>query len=132
MPRPADPPAKGEDTGDPPAGGDKLKTLDLLKISVAGTFAEAPLRDVLVVIEPGGKIALGPEYGGRVKVEGLTLEEAEAAIQKHLCQFLKSPTVTVTRYIPVPGERLERRVEALEKEVNDLRAEVEALRKKKP
>ena len=66
----ADPPAKGKGAGEPPAGGDKLRVLDLLKISTAGTFAEAPLRDVLVVVEPGGKVALGPEYGGRVRSRG--------------------------------------------------------------
>jgi protein involved in polysaccharide export with SLBB domain len=46
-------------------------------------------------VEPIGTIPLGPEFG-RVLVKGLTLAEAEKAIQKKLAEVLKHPEVQVT------------------------------------
>jgi uncharacterized protein YceH (UPF0502 family) len=69
---------------------------------------------------------------GRVDVKGLTLEEAEAAINKHLAPFLRNPAASVTRPVPeAPNRELERRVGQLEKEVRQLRSLVEELRKKR-
>lgn len=55
-----------------------IKPLHLLHVSALG----APLTGDFL-IEPSGKINLGPNYG-RVAVGGLTLEEAQQAIEKHL------------------------------------------------
>src|SRR5262249_13173540 len=51
-------------------------------IKLLGVDPENPLAGEFL-IEPSGKINLGPAYG-RVAVGGLTLEEAQNAIEKHL------------------------------------------------
>jgi hypothetical protein len=84
-------------------------------------------------VEKSGKVSLGPNYG-RVELKGLTLEEAEDAIRKHLRAF-KNLGVAVTRPAPPPGGEgtyrdLEGRVQQLEKDVRALRVIVEELRKK--
>jgi beta-lactamase regulating signal transducer with metallopeptidase domain len=47
------------------------------------------------LVDPDGKIDLGPEFG-KVMVEGLTLEEARHALQKKLDVSLINPNVSVT------------------------------------
>jgi beta-lactamase regulating signal transducer with metallopeptidase domain/HEAT repeat protein/protein involved in polysaccharide export with SLBB domain len=72
-----------------------LRPLQLLMIRVAGADAAHPLRGEYV-IEPGGKINLGPAYR-RVALGGLTLEEAQLAIEKHLNALgFQAPKVSVT------------------------------------
>jgi len=72
-----------------------LRPLQLLKIRVAGADAAHPLWGDYV-IEPGGKINLGPAYR-RIAVGGLTLEEAQQAIEKHLRALgFQAPTASVT------------------------------------
>ena len=71
-----------------------LRTLDLLSIQVQGTLPDAPIAGVYSV-EPGGLVKLGARYGS-VQVGGLTVEQAEAAITKHLRAYLKEPVVSVT------------------------------------
>ena len=71
-----------------------LRTLDLLSIQVQGTLPDAPIAGVYSV-EPGGLVKLGARYGS-VKVAGLTVEEAEEAVNKHLLAYLKEPVVSVT------------------------------------
>jgi hypothetical protein len=83
-------------------------------------------------VEASGKIPLGYSYG-RVQVKGMTLEEAERAVREHLAAFIKNPQVSLTQYDPLilgGDSELERRVQHLEKEVRQLRAAVEGLRKK--
>ncbi len=46
------------------------------------------------VVEPGGMLNLGPAYG-KVKVGGLSLEEAQDAVLKQLRKMLKDPKVSV-------------------------------------
>ena len=53
------------------------------------------LIDGNYTVEPGGTVPLGPAYG-RVNIKGLTLEEAEAAVAKHLRETLQQPNVSVT------------------------------------
>ncbi|HEX6512111.1 MAG TPA: polysaccharide biosynthesis/export family protein, partial [Chloroflexota bacterium] len=108
---------------------DRLRPGDLLDIRVPKTYAlpDASIKGVFQV-EASGKVALGPGYGRR-EVKGLTLEEAEEVIQKHLSRVLKDPVVSVTRPVPAHSE-LERRIQQLEMEVRTLRALVEELRKK--
>ena len=68
---------------------------------------------------------------GPIVVKGLTLEGAEAAINKHLASYLRSPAASVTRPVPEAGNReLERRVRELEKDVRELRSLVDELRKR--
>jgi HEAT repeat protein/protein involved in polysaccharide export with SLBB domain len=59
-----------------------IRPLHLLKIRVLGGDPTQQLGEDYLV-EPGGKVSLGPAYG-RVVVAGLTLEEAQMAIENHL------------------------------------------------
>jgi protein involved in polysaccharide export with SLBB domain len=51
--------------------------------------------DGTYTVEPGGTLPLGLGFG-RIAVAGMTLEEAEAALTRHLAKELKSPEVSVT------------------------------------
>jgi polysaccharide biosynthesis/export protein len=72
----------------------RLRTLDVLTLQVQGTPPDAPLQGT-VAIEPGGFIRLGPSYGS-LRIAGMTVEEAQNAIQKHLLAFLKATVVSAT------------------------------------
>jgi protein involved in polysaccharide export with SLBB domain len=73
-----------------------------------------------VTVEAGGTVPLGPRWG-RVKVAGLTPEEAEQAIVKHLKgRGLAEPLVLVT-FATDRGATLEERVRRLEQELSELR-----------
>jgi beta-lactamase regulating signal transducer with metallopeptidase domain/protein involved in polysaccharide export with SLBB domain len=63
-------------------------------IKVDGLPADAPIADEYVV-EPSGTVPLGPSYG-RVRIEGMTIAEAEAALKKHLEAFVRRAYVQVT------------------------------------
>jgi hypothetical protein len=104
-----------------------------LNIRAINTLPQEPI-DGVYRVEATGKVALGPSYG-RVDLKDLTLEEAEAAIRKHMDRQLKNFAVLVTRAFPEAGGEgtsrdLEGRVRQLEKEVRALRATVEELQKK--
>ena len=71
-----------------------LRTLDALSIDVQGTLPDAPISGVYT-IEPGGLIQLGGRYGA-VRVAGKTIDEAQAAIEKHLRVSLTDPFVSVS------------------------------------
>ncbi len=71
-----------------------IKLGDLLFIDASGTVPDQPIQGVMLV-EPTRTVALGPMYG-RVKVEGLTLEAAQRAIEKKLHEDLAQPEVSVT------------------------------------
>jgi polysaccharide export outer membrane protein len=70
-----------------------LHTLDALYIQVQGTLPDAPIAGVYP-IDLGGFIKFGPQYGS-VKVSGLTVEQAEEAITRHLRTALRGPIVSV-------------------------------------
>jgi RNA polymerase sigma factor (sigma-70 family) len=110
---------------------DRIKAGDQLTIQAANALPGDPLGGRFQV-EASGKVPLGIAYG-RVKIDGLTLEEAEAAIRKHLqaAVGLKKPLVSVTRYIPPDDRALELRVRHLEDDVFKLQQAVEELRKQK-
>lgn len=59
-----------------------IEALDALMIRVAGTPMEAPIDGVFLV-SPDGTVNLGFDYG-TIHVDGLTVEEAEAAISARL------------------------------------------------
>ncbi len=74
----------------------KIGIFDFLQVSANGTLLDQPINNYFWV-EPTGTVALGPVYG-RVEVKGLTLEEAQAAIETKLKQILTQPTVQVTLF----------------------------------
>ncbi len=77
-----------------PTSPHRITSADLLDIQVLGTLADHPIRGTHL-LEPSGLVAFGPAYG-RVRLNGLTLEEAEAAIRTHLLMVLREPVVSVT------------------------------------
>jgi beta-lactamase regulating signal transducer with metallopeptidase domain/protein involved in polysaccharide export with SLBB domain len=79
-------------------GSDRIAPGQTIRISAIGVLPDAPIWDNFVV-EPSGTVALGPQYG-RVKVAGLTFEEAEQAIKKHLAQKVGEVEVQVTLAAP--------------------------------
>ena len=80
--------------GKPPQAPYRISPGDPLTIRVLGTMLDQPI-DGEFVVEPRGTVALGPAYG-RATVAGLTLEQAEGAIQKKLQEVLNKPDVSVT------------------------------------
>lgn len=72
----------------------RLKTFDAVSLQVMGTLAEDPIEGVFR-IEPGGILKLGQTYGN-VKATGMTAEELEQEIDRHLRQYLKEPKVMVS------------------------------------
>ena len=83
----------------------KIQPGDILQIHVIGTPPDLSIAG-LFRVEASGNVPLGPAYG-RVKISGLTFEQAEAAITKHLGKILDAPLVQVTEpinYTPSPDE----------------------------
>ncbi len=72
----------------------KIKPGDAIQVSVSGTPPENPISGYFVV-ETNGKVPLGAGYG-RVPVAGMTFEEAEVAINKHLMERGGSTATQVT------------------------------------
>ncbi len=72
----------------------KIEPFDGLLIRVLGALPDQPIADAFAV-DPEGKVDLGPSYG-RVKVVNMTVDEAQAAIRKHLAQVLAEPEVSVS------------------------------------
>jgi hypothetical protein len=98
---------------------------DHIYVRAANVFEGAPIDGPYKIVEDG--IDLGPQYGGRVKVAGLTLPEAHKAIEKQLQKYAKVAAVeSVSRFTPVPTP--EERIQQLEKEVKTLREEMAKLR----
>jgi polysaccharide export outer membrane protein len=74
-----------------------IESQDLLQITVMNTLLDQPINGPYRV-DAEGTVNLGPAYG-KVKVGGLTSEEATAAIDKHLrdpAGPLRGPEVSVT------------------------------------
>ncbi|MCR4415711.1 MAG: polysaccharide biosynthesis/export family protein [Thermoguttaceae bacterium] len=70
-----------------------IETADLLQIDIQGTPADQPISGAYPVDEEG-RIQLGPSYGA-IRVAGLTVDEAQRAIELHLRQILRLPEVAV-------------------------------------
>jgi tetratricopeptide (TPR) repeat protein len=68
---------------------------DVLFVSAIAGGAGGPVIDNDFVVEPSGSVALGPQFG-RVKIGGLSLEDAEKAVAAHLKQTLREPVVQIT------------------------------------
>lgn len=86
--------ATGWQWGSVPKAPYRIRPHHLLYIHVHGVFPDAPIGGTYVV-EPNGKVPLGVRYG-RVQLEGLTLEEAEHAVEKHLSDSFVQPVASVT------------------------------------
>jgi len=71
-----------------------LRTLDVLGIRVPGALSDAPI-DGGYPIGLGGMVNLGVPYGS-VRVAGLTVEQAEQAVETHLRSYLKEPGVSAS------------------------------------
>ncbi len=87
----------------------RASIFDVLQIQVVGTLLEQPIDD-FYLIESEGTVNLGPAYG-KVRLAGMTVEEAKDAITKHLSQLLRQPEVSVqlarsAGTQPVTGEYL--------------------------
>jgi len=81
----------------------RLRVFDTVFIDVIGTPPEDPISGFFTV-EPGGIVRLGSGYGS-VRIAGLSVEEAQVAITRHLdgtgsniMGRLLSPVVTVRLY----------------------------------
>jgi protein involved in polysaccharide export with SLBB domain len=72
-----------------------LEPFDGVLIRVNNAFADAPIADAFV-LDPEGKVDLGPTYG-RVHLAGLTVDEAQEAIRRHLAATtINDPEVSVS------------------------------------
>jgi len=71
----------------------RAEIYDVLQIQVAGTLLGYPI-DNFYLVEGEGTVNLGPAYG-KVRVAGMTTDEAKQAITEHLVQILREPEVTV-------------------------------------
>jgi polysaccharide export outer membrane protein len=77
-----------------PRGPYRLEPLESLQITVTNTLPAKPIAGTFVV-SPEGTVNLGYDYG-TVRVGGMSLEEAELAIRRHLSGILREPSVTLT------------------------------------
>ncbi len=71
-----------------------LESYDVLEIHVVGTLLDQPI-DGYYLIDAEGMIELGAAYG-KLRIVGLTVEQARAAITSHLRQVLAQPEVSVS------------------------------------
>lgn len=71
----------------------RIDTYDLLMIRVTGTLLDAPINDYYLVDEEG-VVDLGPTYG-KVRLAGLTIDEAAKLATQYLGQILRQPEVSI-------------------------------------
>jgi protein involved in polysaccharide export with SLBB domain len=72
----------------------KIEPLDVLAIQVPEALPTDPISG-LYPVEPEGSVNLGLTYGS-IRVVGMTIEEARAAIERHLKAILKEPKASVS------------------------------------
>ena len=77
-----------------PKSPHKIEPFDGLLIRLEGGLPDQPLANAYSV-DPEGTIDLGPIYG-KVKVVGMTIDEAQDAIRKQIAQDIADPTVSVS------------------------------------
>lgn len=71
----------------------RIDIFDVLQIRVLGTLLDQPI-DGFFLVEGEGIVTLGPAYG-RVRVAGMTVEQASEAIRVKLNEVLSKPEVSV-------------------------------------
>jgi hypothetical protein len=69
-----------------------------LRLTGSGLLPQRPFDKNPYAVDRDGIVDL--QYYGKVKVAGLTLEEAARAIEKHLRVILLNPQVTVDWFVP--------------------------------
>jgi polysaccharide export outer membrane protein len=72
----------------------QVEPLEILLIQVTETLPQQPINGPFVVT-PEGNISLGYGYGS-VRVQGLTIDQIQAAIRSHLSNILRNPQVSVS------------------------------------
>src|SRR3990170_4058083 len=77
-----------------PKSPHRLETFDVILIRVIGAFPEQPIDDTYSV-DIDGTVNLGPTYG-RIRILGLTIEEAEEEIRDQLAKILTDVEVSVS------------------------------------
>jgi protein involved in polysaccharide export with SLBB domain len=77
-----------------PKSPHRIETFDVILIRVVGAFPEQPI-DNTYNVDADGTVNLGPTYG-RVRVVGLTIEEAEDEIRDELSKVLTDVEVAVS------------------------------------
>ena len=87
-----------------------IQATDVLTILLEGGFPGAGTPDDHYLVDPAGRVDLGPLYG-KVKVGGLTEDQATAAIVEQLSKDLRNPQVSVQLFQsaglqPITGEHL--------------------------
>ena len=76
-----------------------LRVFDVVYLDVLGTPDEEPIMGNFS-IEPGGEIQLGGAYGS-VKIDGVSLQDAERIIKRHLVQSPDNPSGRLSESIVV-------------------------------
>ena len=71
----------------------RIETFDVLQIRVLGTLLDQPV-DGFFLVEGEGIVTLGPAYG-RVRVVGMTVEQAADTVKQKLGTILTNPEVSV-------------------------------------
>lgn len=71
----------------------RLRSGDLIQVDVAGALPDAPIAGAFA-LQADAILDLGPPYG-KVRLSSQTEEEARTAVEQHLLQFLREPTVTL-------------------------------------
>jgi protein involved in polysaccharide export with SLBB domain len=71
----------------------RAQIYDVLQIRAIGTLLDQPI-DGYFLVENGGEVTLGPAYG-KVRVAGMTMQEAGTAIVKKLKELVTKPDVSV-------------------------------------
>jgi len=76
-----------------PKGPYKLEALEVVSIDVGDTLPKQDIKG-LFMISPEGTINLGYNYG-YIRIAGLTVDQAQAALRNHLAPILKNPTINL-------------------------------------
>jgi polysaccharide export outer membrane protein len=77
-----------------PKSPHRIEVFDVLLIRVLGAFPDQPI-DNSYSVDADGTVNLGPQYG-RIKIVGLTLEEAEDHLRNELAKILTDVEVSVS------------------------------------
>lgn len=77
-----------------PKSPHKFEIFDVILVRVTGAYPDQPIDDAYS-IDADGSINLGPTYG-RIRVTGLTTEEAEDEVRTELAQILTSVDVSIS------------------------------------
>lgn len=77
-----------------PKAPHKFEIFDVILVRVTGAYPDQPIDDAYS-IDADGSINLGPTYG-RIKVTGLTTEEAEDHVRSELSQILTDVDVSIS------------------------------------